>query len=217
MARKRTIERRPKGHKNYFMVDANVLAYVALPRPSKRSKVYISDAKERERAERCIEWWETIKKQLDRGVARVYVPDICIAEAFKVLAKWYYRKKFFQDAVSYNQATKRLRDFVSVPHKKMARADRKITIHDVATNRDIIIGVDRFYETLFKNKNDVQIADLILLASCKYLIEFYDIPREHLFILTCDRALVKLARKLPDLPNLIDPAEKRYSVGNTFV
>jgi hypothetical protein len=100
MARKR-IERHPKGHKNYFVVDANVLAYVALPRPSMRSKVYISGAKERERAERCIEWWGEIKKQLDSGVARVYVPDVCIAEAFKVLAKWYYLRGFFNHAASY--------------------------------------------------------------------------------------------------------------------
>ena len=45
-----------------------------------------------------------IDAQLDAGFARIYVPDICIAEAFKVLAKKYYSHKWFPSAVSYGQA-----------------------------------------------------------------------------------------------------------------
>lgn len=217
MARKRSIERSPQSHKNYFVVDANVLAYAALPRITKRVKVNISDVNEREKAERCRKWWDIIKHQLKTDKARVYVPDVCIAEAFKVLAKWYYRKKYFQTSISYNQAKKRLRNFVSTSHTKMAQAGRKVAVHDIATNRDIVIAVDRFFEPLYKGKDDVSVPDLIVLAVVKYLIDFYDMPREYLYILTCDRKLVALVRKISGLPKAINPSEKRYDPESTFI
>ena len=58
--------------------------------------------------EECKSWWKEIASQLRRGKAIVYIPDICIAEAFKVLAKMYYRRKVFTSAVSYNWARNRL-------------------------------------------------------------------------------------------------------------
>ncbi len=216
MARRRTIKRDPQGHKNYYVIDANVLAYAALPRITKRSKVDISDPRQRERAERCGKWWDIIRDQIKTDKARVYIPDVCIAEAFKVLAKWYYRSKYLQTAACYNQARKRLRALVSTPHKMMAQAGRYVTVHDIATNRDIVISVDRFFEALYKGKRDVSIVDLILLAGAKYLIDFYDMPRENVYILTCDRSLVRLARKIPELPSAIDPSERRYDPTRTF-
>jgi len=217
MARKRTIQRHPSDHRNYYVVDANVLAYVALPKVTKRAKVTISDPKERDRANRCAQWWSIIKDQIKNDEARVYVPDICIAESFKVLAKWYYRKHFFPDSQSYNNANRKLRKFVSMSHKDMSKANRVINVHDLATSRDIIISVDRFFEPLYKGKGDVSIADLILLASAKYLIDFYDVPRANLYILTCDARLVKLANKVPDFPNAINPTEGRYRARKTFI
>ena len=103
-------------------------------------------------------------------------------------------------------------------HKDMSKANRVINVHDLAASRDIIISVDRFFEPLYKSKgHDVSIADLILLASAKYLVDFYDVPRASLYILTCDRSLVKLANKVPDFPNAINPTEGRYSAHETFV
>lgn len=218
MARKRTIPMHPEEFKNYFLVDANVLAYAALPARQQASRVNISDEKEKKRAQQCGEWWKYIKRQLKNDKARVYVPDVCIAEALKVLAKWYFRTRLFRDSVSYSQARKRLRRLVSTPHREMALATRRLHVHDVATNRDIIIGVDRFFEPLFKNVNvsGVSVVDLILLAAAKYLIDVYDIRKEQLYILSCDRGLVKLSRKIREIPAGIDPTEPRYAARTTF-
>jgi len=219
MARKRSIEKSPSDHKNYFVVDANFLAYVALPKRTVRSKLQIRDSHEKERADRCFKWWEKIKRQLRDNVARVYVPDICIAEAFKVLAKWYYQRGWFATAEAYSQARKRLRKFVSTTHTEMAKADRLVQVHDVPTDRDIVIAVDRFFETMFSRRKplNVEIPDLMLLAVAKYLMDFYDIPKSYLYIITLDKTLAKLTKKIPELPAPIDPTEDRYDVESTFV
>lgn len=218
MARKRTIPKKPKGRRNYFVVDANVLVYVALAGKNKsRAISFCGDSKEEERAKRCTEWWRIIKQQIEDGDARVYVPDIGIAEAFKVLAKWYYRKGYFRNAASYNQARRKLRQFVAATHREMSLAGRKVRVHDMPTNRDIIIAVDRFFATLYKSiQGDVSIADLILLSTAKYLMDFYDIPGESLYVLTCDRSLVHLASRIQELPRPINPTEPRYDASKTF-
>jgi len=144
MAKRKIIPKDPRLRKNYFIVDANFLAFVAIPRKSKRHKFIATPENEKERAVRCIKWWQEIKRQLKEGKAKVYIPDICIAEAFKVLAKWYYKKKWFPDAESHNRARKRLRSFVAISHEEMAKATRTVGVHDVPTNRDIVIAVDRF-------------------------------------------------------------------------
>ncbi|MCX7973589.1 MAG: hypothetical protein N3B16_03715, partial [Candidatus Aminicenantes bacterium] len=79
------------------------------------------------------------------------------------------------------------------------------------------IGVDRFYELLYKGEDNVEITDLILLASAKYLMEFYDIKKEHLYIISCDSRLSKLASKTQEIPAVINPTESRYAAGKTFV
>lgn len=220
MARKRTIPKEPKGHKNYFVVDANILVYAALAERKRSGAItFHGDTKEEDRKRRCIAWWKIIRQQIQDGHARVYVPDICIAEAFKVLAKWYYRKEYFKDIASYNQAKTRLRQFISATHREMSKADRKVRVHDMPTNRDIIISVDRFFETLYRRiqRKDVSIPDLILLSTTKYLIDFYDLPRDHVYPLTCDDALVRLASRIPELPKAINPTERRYEASKTFI
>lgn len=217
MAKKRTIPKSPEGHKNYFIIDAKVLVYLALPQMNKSKYIKFTDHEEQLRAERCLEYWRIIKKQLRKNQARIYVPDVCIAEAFKVLAKWYYKKKFIENASSYYQATIRLRRLISTPHKEMSKAGRQVKIHDVGTNRDIIISVDRFFEQMYKVSKEVQTSDLILLASTKYLIDFFDIPRDHIYILTCDKKLVKLITSIQELPNAINPTEDRYRANKTFI
>ena len=217
MARKRTIPKSPEGHKNYFIIDANVLVYLALPQMNRSKYIKFTDHKEQLRTERCLEYWKIINKQLKENQARIYVPDVCIAEAFKVLAKWYYKKKYFQNSRSYNQATKRLRKLISTPHREMSKAGRQVKIHDLGTNRDIIISVDRFFERMYRGGKEVQTSDLILLAAAKYLMDFYDISRDYLYILTCDNKLVKLISRIQELPNAINPTEDRYRADKTFI
>jgi hypothetical protein len=217
LAKKRTIPKSPEGHKNYFIIDANVLVYLALPQMNRSKYIKFTDHKEQLRAERCLEYWKIINKQLKKIQARIYVPDVCIAEAFKVLAKRYYKKKYFQNSGSYYQATERLRKLISTPHKEMSKAGRQVKIHDVGTNRDIIISVDRFFERMYRGGKEVQTSDLILLAAAKYLMDFYDISRDHLYILTCDNKLVNLISCIQELPNAINPTEDRYRADKTFI
>lgn len=216
MPRSKKIFLNPKKHKNYFLLDANFLVYASINERLLNSHIAFDD-KESNRASCCLEWWKIIKGQLDKGKARIYVPDICIAEAFKVLAKWYYKKKFFKDGIYYNQAKKRLRKLLTIPYREMTKHRRHIKVHDLSTNRDIIIGVDRFYEILYKGNDNVQISDLILLASAKYLMEFFDINKEYLFIISCDSHLSKLSGKIQEIPAVINPTEGRYSADKTFV
>lgn len=212
MARRRAIPKDPAPGKNYFVLDANVLVYKAL---SKKSTARLSGP-EGERAMRCIEWLREIGRQLRTGRGRLYIPDIIIAEAFKVLGKWYYKEKRFKTPTEYSQARKRLRRFVTTSHEEMAKATRKVAVHDVPVNRDVIIGVDRFLEVMYKKNLNVQIADLLLLSITKYLIDFYDIPVNRVFIITRDRHLVKLTQSAQDVPRAIDPTEKRYDPKRTF-
>jgi len=85
-----------------------------------------------------------------------------------------------------------------------------VRYHDLSTNRDIIIGVDRFFELFFKHKKRVQIADLILVATAKYLLEFYDIPKDRLHLVTCDNALREGISKAVELPNAYDPTRRGH-------
>ena len=191
-----------------------MLVYVGLPGRLQKVKL---PAKERERAKRCKSWLEAVNTQCKQGHARVYIPDVIIAEAFKVLAKWYYRYGWFGSAVDYNRARNKLRRYVARTHREMIKKDRQVMVHDEPVNRDVIIGVDRFLERMYKGKLNVQIVDLLLLSIAKYLMDFYDIPKDRLYILTCDRQLMRLTRSLSDVPTAIDPTEERYDPSRTFV
>jgi len=84
MARVRIILREPLLGKNYYLVDSNFLVNRCIP------ELLAPSANDRERLAACISWWAEIDDQLNKRQARVFVPDICIAESFKVLAKKYY-------------------------------------------------------------------------------------------------------------------------------
>ncbi len=56
-----------------------------------------------------------------------------------------------------------------------------------------------------KHKNHVELPGLIVVATAKYLIDFYDIPKNKLHIITLDSALWKGTKKIPELPNAYDP------------
>lgn len=201
MSRVRKISRNPNPGKNYYLVDANFLANRFIPRD------IAPDEHQKARIDRCNEWWDEIEAQLKRTKARVYIPDICIAETFKTLAKKYYEEKWFKNAVALNNARKQLAKFVSVPAKTLKATKREIKVHDISTTRDLIISVDRFYELFHKYKKKVSLPDLIVVATAKYLIDFYDIPRDRLHIVTLDTGLWEGSKKIQELPNAYNPAQ----------
>jgi hypothetical protein len=144
------------------------------------------------------------------------VPDICIAEAFKVLASKYYQDKWFKTSVSFNNAKKRLSSFVRAEPRTLRAYDRNIRVHDISTNRDIIVSVDRFFELFFKHRKFVQIADLVLASTAKYLMDFYDIPKPFLHIVTLDTRLREGIAKSTDLPSAYDPTLRMHRAEAVF-
>lgn len=80
----------------------------------------------------------------------------------------------------------------------------------------MIISVDRFLELFFKNGNRVQVADLLLAASAKYLMDFYDIPKSSLHIVTLDVALREGIAKVVELPNAYDPTIRSHRAAVVF-
>ncbi|MFB3924403.1 MAG: hypothetical protein ACE145_21995 [Terriglobia bacterium] len=206
----RKIQRSPSLGRNYYLVDANFLANRHIPMK------FAPEGHERERIRSCQEWWREIEAQLAVGLGRVYVPDICIAEAFKVLAKKYYQDKWFPNRRAFSQAKEGLSDDIRIPSHVLKAATRKVAFHDISTNRDIIIAVDRFFELLLKHKKRVQIADLILLATAKYLFEFFDLPRHLLHIVTLDSPLREGISRIPELPNAYDPTKAFHRASCVF-
>ena len=183
MAKIRKIAPKPADRRNYYLVDANFLVNKHIP------ATLAPKGRHQNRIVACQAWWAQIDAQLRAGTARVYVPDVCIAEAFKVLAKKYYREKWFTRYSDFDSARKKLSADVRTSTKYLKAFDRQVRFHDVSTNRDIVVGVDRFFEVFYKHRKNVQIADLILIATAKYLMEFFDIPKDRLHIVTLDTAL----------------------------
>jgi len=201
MARVRKIARDPSPGKNYYLVDANFLANRFIP-PN-----VAPPGNQRTQIEKSNEWWDEIEDQLKRNKARVYVPDICIAETFKVLAKKYYEEGWFKSAVELNNARNRLKKTITVSAKTLRAYKREIKFHDISTTRDLIISVDRFYELFHRHNKKVSLPDLIVVATAKYLIDFFDIPKANLQIVTLDRNLWEGTKKIPELPNAYDPVQ----------
>ena len=227
--RYRKIQRDPGDHqRNYYVVDANFLANKFIP-------VTCAPAgKQQTRIEACMDWWREIDAQLRARDARVYVPDVCIAEAFKVLAKKYYREKWFRFPAQHKSARDRLSKTLRITSKTLRAKEREIRYHDIETNRDIIIAVDRFYEVINKAKQqpkpkpgqttppqprpvEVSVPDLLILSSAKYLMDFYDIPRERLHIVTLDRGLRTATQSIQELPNTYDPTLSDDAAARIFV
>ncbi|HEU5180430.1 MAG TPA: hypothetical protein VFW45_06545 [Candidatus Polarisedimenticolia bacterium] len=211
MAKIRKIDRVPgNGRRNYYLVDACFLVNNYIPIAIAPS---VGDQK---RLTACREWWDEIHAQLNANKARVYVPDVCIAEAYKVLAKKYYTERWFKSTASFRGARQKMVKDISLPARMLKAQARRVRFHDISTSRDIIIAVDRFYEMLMKQSIEVQLPDLILLATGKYLMDFFDIPKNRLHIVTLDRKLRRGTQKIQELPNAYDPTEASDSVGRIF-
>ena len=211
MARIRKIRRRLVEGLNYFLIDANFLANKYIP------PTVAPNDRQKRRIEKCLEWWEEIDSQLNSSKARVYVCDLCIAEAFKVLAQKYYVDKWFPNSSMYNSNKKRLIREITTTAKELSKFDRKIRYHDISTSRDLIIAVDRFFEVFLKNNLKVSLPDLIILATAKYLIDFYDIPASRMHIITLDRQLRCGARFIQELPYIYDPTQPEDERNRVFI
>lgn len=210
MARIRKIPKRPpKSERNYFVVDASFLVNKYLPIGTATTP----DARHQIREAR--RWWTEIDRQVADLRARVYVPDLCIAESFKVLATKYYTSAFDSHA-KYNNAKERLSDDVSMSHKELQKQTRYIKYHDVPASRDIIVAVGRFYEAFIKHDCGVGVIDLILVSTAKYLMDFHDAPRKQIHMITHDNALWRGTKKVTELPNAYDPAQPADEFSRVF-
>ncbi|MCI0428240.1 MAG: hypothetical protein L0Z46_09515 [Nitrospiraceae bacterium] len=210
MARRRKIKRNPR-LPNFYLLDANFLANKFIP------YARVTNARERTRVERSQDWWVEIDKQLERGDGVAYIPDICIAEAFKVLAKKYYENRYFRNTAEYKFARDRLIRFIHLPPKVLKASTRRISVHDLSTSRDIIIAVDRFFEVFFRHKLPVSVIDLLILATAKYLIDFFKISPKHLHIITLDNSLWRGSRHLADVPSAFNPNDDSNLAAKIFV
>ncbi|MBX6314246.1 MAG: hypothetical protein IRY99_15240 [Isosphaeraceae bacterium] len=210
MARIRKIPRNPESGRHYYLVDANFLARKHVPLK------FVPAGSDRDRAAACRAWWAEIDAQLDAGRARVYTPDICIAEAFKVLANWYYVQKWFTRPVDYQRVRDRLSAEIRTDTKALKTTFRPVRFHDIPMNRDIIVSVDRFFEIFMKHRKHCSVPDLIIAATAKYLREFFDIPKDALHIVTLDRALRDGIAKVPELPAAYDPTLPAHAATKVF-
>lgn len=211
MARIRKIEKNPpKSHKNYYLIDASFIAEKYLPiatAPNEESKARIRE---------CKKWWKEIDRQVDLKKARVYIPDICIAEAYKVLAKKYFKESAFDSNKKYNEAKQELSKDITTTYKELRKQNRHIKYHDMPTTRDVIIAVDRFYESFIKHNNNVGVVDLIIVANAKYLMDFHDAERRQIHIITFDKALWSGIKKISELPNAYFPGMNNDTFDKVF-
>ncbi|MFA5317688.1 MAG: hypothetical protein WC369_09755 [Dehalococcoidales bacterium] len=210
MSRIRKIHRNLVEGRNYFLIDTNFLVNKHIP------PAMVPSSHHKRRVEKCISWWDEIDAQIQSDKARIYVPDICIAEAYKVLAEKYYKFKWFKNWRDYQKAKISLTNQISTSVKELAKYDRKILCHDISTSRDLIISVDRFFEVCMKKELKVQIADLILLATAKYMVDFYDMPAKRIHIVTLDHDLRTCAKYITELPYVYDPTESADTAVRVF-
>jgi predicted nucleic acid-binding protein len=210
MRRSRKIHRKLDSGKNYYVIDACFLVNKYIP------STCTPNEKEKARIEKCLEWWKEIDTQIRANRARVYIPDICIAETFKALAQKRFAVQWLNDS-QYRTSRERLRKDITITPRTLRSTTRKIKYHDISTSRDLIISVDRFYEIFHKVGLGVQLADLIILATAKYLMDFYDIPKSHLHIVTLDRALRDGSRKIQEIPTAYNPTRAQDAKSKVFI
>ena len=165
------------------------------------------------------EYWKIISAQIISRKARVFVPDICIAETFNTFSK----KRFNQEEKNFNNNTyhscrKKFIKDISIRADAIRKANRNIEFYNISLNREIIIGIDRFYEKRSKNgKNKVSTVDLIILSTAMYLIDFFGISKKTVKIISRDNDLYDLARSFPELPDIFNPDKERDRANKVFI
>ncbi len=202
--RKIIISSLESNHKNFFIVDACFLANKYIP-------LKIVPNNQKQRVQSCVEWWKIIEEQINKKRAIVYIPDICVAEVIKVFSKMYYQEALFSCYQKYNACVKKFRNDIRTTHKELASKTRHIKYHDVPTSRDILISVERFNRVFNLKGFSVSVPDLILVATAKYLMDFYNVPKKYIHILTMDKSLKKGSNKIAEIPSAYDPSSQKAS------
>lgn len=180
-----------------FVVDGCVLVDAALGS--------VLDTPEHPNQLQTKEWWDRIYELALDGNSTIYIPDLCIAEAFKVVAKKTWSQRLL-DQKQKKEVETLLRKWVTIDNEMLKRSGRTVPVHDISTNRDIIISVDRFLRiTMQHGCQGLSVPDLIVAATAKYLIDFYNFRKEALHIITNDRTLAKLIRACPQFTAPIEP------------
>ena len=107
-------------------------------------------------------------------------------------------------------------DDVTISGRELRKQNRHIKYHDLPTTRDVVIAVDRFYESFIKNNNSVGVIDLIIVANAKYLMDFHDAKKNQIHIITFDKPLRDGTKKISELPNAYYPGEGSDTFDKVF-
>lgn len=198
--------------KIFYLIDANFLVNKHLNQRN------INSGDEKDRIIAAKGYWKIIDRQLENNMAQVYILDVCIAETFKVLAKKYYNSEpIFKNHSSYSHVCSKIRRNISLSPKEAKKYNRNIKYHDIQTNRDIIIGVDRFFENINRKKiKSIGIVDIMILSTARYLMDYFGINKNCIAIITQDNNLYKLACSYQNLPAAFNPHKKNDSYKKVF-
>lgn len=199
---------------NHYVIDATFFAdkYIplsCLPTNSEKEKKIYAES------QNSLKWWTEIELALKHKKARVYIPDICISETFRALARKRYDKDYSNR--TYYYILNKIRKDLRTEDKNLAKKDRYIQYHDLPTTRDIIVSMDRFFKMFFKYGKGTSVPDILVVASAKYLMDFYSIPYKSIHIISSDGALVKGSKKISEIPTVYDPRMNSNSIDKIFL
>ena len=71
------------------------------------------------------------------GQSRIYIPDLCISEAFKVVAKKYYQKASIV-SLQKPKIDRLLRHWISMDHTVLRQVERAVPVNDTPKKPDTI-------------------------------------------------------------------------------
>lgn len=191
----------------YYVIDSNFFANkYLLPREGENQTDSL-------RIENSNEWWDIISYQINKKFAVVYVSELCVAETFKIIAKKYYQLRKISKT-RYYYIRNCIEKDIRLTIRQLISTSRHIKYHDQEVNRDIIIGASRFLEIAQKNNlHRISVIDLVILSQTKYLIDFYRIKKEDIFLLTGDIDIIRCSLLCSDIPsaiNALDPDNPYY-------
>jgi hypothetical protein len=107
---------------------------------------------------------------------------------------------------------------ISIKADNIRKSRRKVGFYNLSLNREIIIGIDRFYEKRSKSgKNRVSTVDLIILSTALYLIDFLGLSKDSIKIVSRDKELYELARSFSELPDVFNPDLESDRANKVFV
>jgi hypothetical protein len=195
----------------YYIIDTDFFVNKYL-NPSEGSNTH-----DRDRIRNSHKWWEIIDWQINKKFAILYINDLCIAETFKVIAKKYYIEKFLKRN-RYQNIRNKITSDIQLSISKLISKCRFIKYHNLSIERDIIVGASRYLEIAHKhNLQTISVVDLITLSSAKYLMDFYRINKEQIYILTGDDKIIKCSKFSKDGSIVIDPLNPKNTYDKYYI